>query len=214
VRERLVGLKPSGLILGVNLGKNKDTPNEEAARDYVRLVGAFVDVADYLVVNVSSPNTPGLRDLQRGPALRALLAEVVAARDAEAGRRTRRVPLLVKLSPDLSDADLDDALGAVADAGVDGVIATNTTLSRDGARGPVAEESGGLSGALLTARSTEMIRRIRARAGDALPLIGVGGVMGADDARARIDAGANLVQLYTGLVYGGPGVVRRVVEAL
>lgn len=214
VRARLVGAKPHAMILGVNLGKNKETPNEEAAHDYVRLVGVFAEVADYLVVNVSSPNTPGLRDLQRGQALRSLLGAVVAARDVEGARIGRRVPLLVKLAPDLDDADLDDALGAVADARFDGVIATNTTLSREGAHGPFAQETGGLSGAPLTARSTEVVRKIRARAGDALPLIAVGGVMGADDARSKLDAGANLVQLYTGLVYGGPGVVRRIVEAL
>ncbi len=214
VRARLVGMKPHPMILGVNLGKNKATPNEEAGQDYVRLVGVFAEVADYLVVNVSSPNTPGLRELQRGEPLRALLRQVVAARDGERERIARRVPVLVKLAPDLGDADLDDALGAVADAGIDGVIATNTTISRDGVHGPFVQETGGLSGAPLTGRATAMIRAIRQRSGDDLPLIAVGGIMGTDDARARLDAGANLVQIYTGLVYGGPGMVRRVVEAL
>jgi dihydroorotate dehydrogenase len=206
--------RPHGVILGVNLGKNKETPNEQAASDYVELVGRFAEVADYLTVNVSSPNTPGLRALQSGPALRALLSAVVVARDEQAARLGRKVPVLVKLAPDLDDADLDDALGAVADARIDGVIATNTTVSRDGVTGPVAAETGGLSGAALTAKSQEICRKIRQRAGDALPLIGVGGIMTPDDAQARLDAGANLVQVYTGLIFGGPRWVRQVVEAL
>jgi dihydroorotate dehydrogenase len=214
VLPRLRGARGRGVVIGINLGKNKDTPLEEAARDYVSLVHSFAAEADYLTVNVSSPNTPGLRALQTGEALCALLLQVRQARDEEVARLGRSVPVLVKLSPDLEDADLDDALQAVFDAGIDGVIATNTTLSREGVRDPQAREPGGLSGAALTERSTRMVRTIRQRAGDRLPLIGVGGIMDAVDARARLDAGADLVQLYTGLVYGGPALVRRIVEAL
>lgn len=214
VRQRLDRDRPYGCVLGVNLGRNKETPNEEAARDYVAGVRTFAEVADYLAVNVSSPNTPGLRALQSGPALRALLREVVVARDAASLDVGRAVPVFVKLAPDLDEADLADALGAVSDAGVDGVIATNTTLSRDGVPAELASEAGGLSGTLLTARATEVLRQIRRLAGDKLPVIGVGGITTADDAKARIDAGADLVQLYTGLVYAGPGLVRAAAEAI
>lgn len=213
VRPRLDAERPYGVILGVNLGKNKDTPNEEAAADYVLGVQAFADVADYLTVNVSSPNTPGLRALQSGPALRALLTQVVAARDAARGAVGRPLPVFVKIAPDLDDADLDDALGAVVDAHVDGVIATNTTLDRVGVPERWGAEAGGLSGAPLTAKAGALLARLRRRAGDALPIIGVGGIMSARDARARLDAGADLVQLYTGLIYGGPGLVAEIVAA-
>ncbi|MCB9666017.1 MAG: quinone-dependent dihydroorotate dehydrogenase [Alphaproteobacteria bacterium] len=212
VRARLDADRPYGTVLGVNIGKNKDTPLEEASRDYVELVEVFGDVADYLTVNVSSPNTPQLRELQRGPALRALLAEVVRARDAEVARRGRALPVFVKLAPDLDDADLDDALGAVDDSGLDGIVATNTTISREGVTGRLAQETGGLSGAPLTQRALTLIRTIRARARADLPLIGVGGIMTTEDARARLDAGADLVQVYTGLVYRGAGFVRAVAE--
>jgi dihydroorotate dehydrogenase len=206
VRTRLHTDRPYGVVLGVNLGKNKDTPLEEAARDYVAGVRRFAEVADYLAVNVSSPNTPGLRSLQGREALRALLAAVVAARDAEAARR----PVLVKLAPDLDDAGLDDACDAALSAGVDGVIATNTTLARDGVR---STEAGGLSGAPLTARALATLGGLRARLPGTVPVIAAGGIMSADDARARLDAGAALVQLYTGFVYGGPSLVQRVARA-
>jgi dihydroorotate dehydrogenase len=210
VHPRLKGR--GGCILGVNLGRNKSTPNEEAARDYVLLARQFADVADYLTVNVSSPNTPGLRALQTGDALRALLSEVVQVRDEVRGGKP--LPVFVKLSPDLEDADLDDALKAVSDARIDGVIATNTTLSREGLQSPLRDEKGGMSGARLTERSEAVIRRIRELAGDDLPLIGVGGIMTPEHVRRRLDAGADLVQVYTGMVYGGPGLVRRMVEAV
>jgi dihydroorotate dehydrogenase len=211
---RLRGARGQGVVIGVNLGKNKETPNEQAASDYVTLVEQLAPLADYLTVNVSSPNTPGLRALQTGPALRALLSEVRAARDAVAAGLGRLVPVWVKLSPDLDDHDLDDALQALLDVGMDGVIVANTTLSREGVVGPLAAEAGGLSGALLTARAGALVGRVRARVGDGLPLVSVGGIMGPDDAKARLDAGADLVQLYTGLVFGGPGLVRSVVQAL
>ncbi|MCB9758555.1 MAG: quinone-dependent dihydroorotate dehydrogenase [Alphaproteobacteria bacterium] len=213
VAARLAGgERPCGVILGVNVGKNKDTPLEDAASDYVPLVERFAALADYLVVNVSSPNTPQLRELQTGAALRALLTTVRQARDARAQALGRSIPLLVKLAPDLDDAALDDALGAVDDAAIDGVIATNTTISREGLRSPHKGEAGGLSGAPLTAMSTALIHKIVQRCDK--PVIAVGGVMGLDDARAKLDAGAKLVQVYTGLVYGGPGLVRDIVEGL
>jgi dihydroorotate dehydrogenase len=211
VRARLTTERPEGMILGVNLGKNKDTPNEDAADDYVAGVHAFADVADYLVVNVSSPNTPGLRALQTGEALRRLLRTVVDARDAAAPGRT--LPVFVKLAPDLEPADLTDAVVALQDAGVEGVVATNTTLSRHGASGPAAAEVGGLSGAPLTARALRTLEAIRALVPAGFPVIGVGGLMTPDDVRRRRDAGADLVQIYTGLIYGGPSVVGPMAKA-
>ncbi len=208
VLPRLQAARRTPARLGVNLGKNKDTPNEQAADDYVALVRRFAPVADYLAVNVSSPNTPGLRALQTRAALTALLSAVRDARDAVQGP-----PVLVKLAPDLSDADLDDALQAFTDAGIDGLITTNTTLDRSGVPARWAEEAGGLSGAPLTARAEAFVRTVRGRVGPGVPLIGVGGVMTAEDAVRRLAAGADMVQVYTGLVFGGPGVVREMVEA-
>ena len=205
VRARLTSERPDGMVLGVNLGKNKETPNERAADDYVLGVQAFADVADYLVVNVSSPNTPGLRALQTGEALRRLLRTVVDARDVAV--RGRNLPVFVKLAPDLEPADLTDAVVALQDAGVDGVVATNTTLSREGAHGRWADEAGGLSGAPLTALALRSLEAIRSLVPSSFPVIGVGGLMTPDDVRRRRDAGADLVQIYTGLIYGGPSVV-------
>lgn len=214
VARRLTGPRPGGLVLGVNIGKQKATPLEEAAQDYERLIDTFAALADYLAVNISSPNTPGLRRLQEPGFLEALLARLAARRDREAGRVGRRVPLLVKLAPDLDDAMLRSAVAAVERAGFDGIIATNTTLARDGLRSPLAAEEGGLSGAALTARSTEVIRAITGDTRGRVPVIGVGGVMSTADARAKISAGASLVQVYTGLVYEGPALVRRIARDL
>lgn len=211
---RLAARRPGGAVIGVNIGKQRDTPLDRAVEDYAALAARFAPLADYLAVNVSSPNTPELRRLQHGPALEALLRAVVGARDAVAAAGGRRTPLLVKLAPDLDSADLDRALGAIHAAGAEGVIATNTTLAREGLLSPRASEAGGLSGAGLTARSTAVVAAIRRRAGDRLPLLACGGVMGPDDARAKLDAGADLVQLYTGLVYGGPGLIGRILRGL
>ena len=197
-------------MLGVNLGKNKDTPVEEAAKDYLALMDIFAPLADYLAINVSSPNTVGLRRLQARQALDDLLSQLTARRREQRASLGRRPPLLVKLAPDLSDAELDDALDVLLRAGVDGVIAANTTLSRDGLNSPRAGESGGLSGAPLERRSTQMVRQIYERTGGRLPIVAVGGVMSAEDARAKLEAGASLVQVYTGLVYAGPGLVREI----
>lgn len=202
--------RPPSPVLGLNLGKNKDTPNEEAARDYLFLMEKFAPLADYLAINVSSPNTLGLRRLQARDALEALLAQLATSRRQSPVPR----PLLVKLSPDLTDTELDDALEALTRTGMDGVIAANTTLARAGLRSPHAAEPGGLSGAPLTGRATELVAKIHRRTGGRLPIVGVGGIMTPADARARLDAGATLVQVYTGLVYAGPGLAQQIVRAL
>jgi len=203
-----VSRPPSPVILGVNIGKNKDTPNEEAARDYLFLLEKFAPLADYLAVNVSSPNTVGLRRLQAREALEDLLAQLAEARRQSPVPR----PILVKLAPDLTSAELDDALGAIMDTGMDGVIATNTTIGRDGLRSPVGEERGGLSGLPLRRRSTEMVRQIHLRTNGRLPIIGVGGIASPSDAQEKLDAGASLVQVYTGMIYNGPGLAREIVR--
>ncbi|RAY13652.1 dihydroorotate dehydrogenase (quinone) [Actinomadura craniellae] len=200
--ERL-RVRAPGTVVGINIGKTKLVPENEAIGDYVTSTERLAPYADYLVVNVSSPNTPGLRDLQAVEHLRPLLTAVRRAADRFA---PRRVPLLVKIAPDLADADVDAVADLALELGLDGIIATNTTISRDGlASGPrLTGETGGLSGAPLKRRSLEVLRRLRERAGDRLVLISVGGVETADDAWERIRAGATLVQGYTGMIYDGP----------
>ncbi|MBA9002549.1 MULTISPECIES: quinone-dependent dihydroorotate dehydrogenase [Thermomonospora] len=201
--RRLRDRRP-GVIVGANIGKTKAVPEEEAISDYVASARRLAPHADYLVVNVSSPNTPGLRDLQAVRRLRPLLAAVRAAADeASPGRR---VPLLVKIAPDLADADVDAVADLALDLGLDGIIATNTTIAREGLRSApeLTAQTGGLSGAPLRERSTQVLRRLRSRVGDRLVLISVGGVENADDVWERLRAGATLVQAYTGMIYGGP----------
>lgn len=214
VARQLDGRKPGGPVIGVNIGKQKTTELEDAAEDYEKLVGVFAPLADYLAVNISSPNTPGLRKLQERGFLGALLGRVAARRDRAFDDIGRRVPVLVKLAPDLSDEQLLTAVDVISESGLDGIIATNTTISRDGLEHPGAGEEGGLSGAALTGMSTRIIGRIAEHTGGSIPIIGVGGVMGPEDARAKLDAGATLIQLYTGLVYEGPGLVKRILESL
>ncbi len=198
--------RPGGLVVGVNIGKTRAVPDADAAADYAASARAVAAVADYVVVNVSSPNTPGLRDLQAAERLRPVLTEVRAALDGAAGGR--RVPLLVKIAPDLADADVDAVADLALELGLDGIIATNTTVSRDGLASPPAEVAaagaGGLSGPPLRARALEVLTRLRARAGDRLVLIAAGGIETPDDAWERLRAGATLVQAYTAFVYGGP----------
>ncbi len=211
--RRLEAVAPAARVgpIGVNVGKNKATPNEDAASDYLACIDRLHHVADYLVVNISSPNTPGLRQLQEKDQLDRLLRACVA-RLAE---RAPGKPLLVKLAPDLSPEALDEAVDVAVATGVAGIIATNTTLSREGvARHPLAGEAGGLSGAPLERRATEVVRRCHARAAGRLPIVGVGGVMSAEDAYAKIRAGASLVQVYSGLIYGGPRFVPRLNEGI
>jgi len=201
-------------VIGVNLGKNKDTPNEEAVFDYLELLQAFAPLADYLTINVSSPNTIGLRDLQGRDALQALLHQLHGQRSLEEKRLKKKLPLLVKLAPDLGDAELDDALAAIIDTGMDGVIATNTTLARPGLRSTYQAESGGLSGHPLTGISDVVLKKVVARVDGRIPVVGVGGVMHPDDARRKLDLGARLVQVYTGLIYRGPGLVKEIVREI
>jgi dihydroorotate dehydrogenase len=193
-----------GPILGVNIGKTKAVPDDAAEADYVASTERLAPYADYLVVNVSSPNTPGLRDLQAVARLRPLLR---AVREA-AGRAApgRRVPLLVKIAPDLADDDIDALADLAVELGLDGIIATNTTTSRDGLVSDprLTAEAGGLSGAPLKERSLEVLKRLHDRVGGRLVLVSVGGIETADDAWERLRAGATLIQAYTGLIYGGP----------
>lgn len=211
--RQLHGSRPDGLVLGMNIGKNKITPNEEAVQDYLMLLRTFAPLCDYLAVNISSPNTPGLRALQSRAALEALLAPLAAERKEQAHALNKAVPVLVKLAPDLTDEELDAALEAVMNAGMDGVIIGNTTLRREGLQSPLADETGGLSGAPLNALNTAMVRSVVQRTGGRLPVVASGGVMNAADARAKLDAGAVLVQLYTGLIYAGPGLVRDILNS-
>lgn len=199
--------KPRAL-LGINLGKNKDTPNEAALDDYrIGLQKAWAH-ADYLTINISSPNTAGLRDLQHGAALRDLLAGIKAEQQRLADETARRVPVVVKIAPDLDDAALYATLDSIAEAGMDGIIATNTTLDKTAvASHPHGGEQGGLSGAPLTAASTAIVKKIRAHLPQ-MALIAAGGVMRAADMQAKLDAGADLVQIYSGLIYHGPQLVR------
>jgi dihydroorotate dehydrogenase len=197
-------------IIGVNIGKNKDTPNEKAHEDYLSLMHSFAPLADYLAVNVSSPNTIGLRRLQARDDLEDLLKKLATARLQSPFPR----PILVKLAPDLTDEELDDALDAISLAGMDGVIATNTTIGRDGLRSPVGQETGGLSGRLLTGKSLNTVQKIAIRTSGRLPIVGVGGIMNSDDAKMMLDSGATLIQLYTGLIFSGPGLVRQIVNDL
>jgi dihydroorotate dehydrogenase len=202
-------------ILGINIGKNFDTPNAHADDDYVACLRAVHARASYVTINVSSPNTQGLRDLQQEDALDALLARVVRERDDLAQRHGRRVPLVVKIAPDL-DADAVRAIArSLIRHRIDGAIATNTTLSRDGVeRLPHAAEAGGLSGAPLRERAMAVLRTLAAALDGALPVIAAGGIMSGDEAVERIRAGATLVQLYTGLIYRGPDVVAECVRAI
>jgi dihydroorotate dehydrogenase len=211
-RLRRQGGRRRRVIVGVNIGKTRAVPEEQAAADYAASARAVAGVADYVVVNVSSPNTPGLRDLQAADRLRPVLAAVRSALDG-AGRG-RRVPLLVKIAPDLADADVDAVADLAVGLGLDGIIATNTTTSRDGLASSPAEiaaaGAGGLSGPPLRSAALAVLRRLRARAGDRLVLIAAGGIETPQDAWERLRAGATLVQAYTGFVYGGPLWPRRI----
>jgi len=202
-------------VLGINIGRNFDTPNDRAADDYLTCLRAVYASAGYVTVNVSSPNTKGLRDLQSEDALASLLKTLTAERAALAQVHGRRVPLAVKIAPDLDAAALVSIARLLARHKVDAVIATNTTLARDAVAGlPHANEAGGLSGRPLAARSTEVVRILAKALDGELPIIGVGGVFSGADAREKIDAGASLVQLYTGLVYRGPALVAECVRTL
>ncbi len=212
---RALGSARGDAMVGVSLGKQKETPLADALADYLAVMRAVFPVADYLAVNVSSPNTPGLRELQGGDYLAHLLAGIRAENERLATQHSLSVrPWLVKIAPDLDWPELDALLAAAETAGASGVIATNTTLSRAGVRGSARAETGGLSGAPLRARSQEMVAYIHRHGGGRLPIVGVGGVRRPADALQLLDAGASLVQVYTGLVYEGPGLAGRIVRAL
>ncbi|WP_339660621.1 quinone-dependent dihydroorotate dehydrogenase [Croceibacter atlanticus] len=205
VAEAVVRLqKNKNVLIGGNIGKNKVTPNDEAVNDYILCFNALFNVVDYFVVNVSSPNTPGLRELQDKEPLTKLLATL---QDLNA-QKEKRKPILLKIAPDLTEDQLLDIIDIVATTKIDGVIATNTTISRDGLTSVNKEETGGLSGKPLTKRSTEVIRFLSERSDKAFPIIGVGGIHSAEDALEKIEAGASLVQLYTGFIYEGPQLIK------
>lgn len=206
--------KRLGSVLGINLGKNKTTPLEEAYLDYQSLIRTFAPLADYLAINISSPNTPNLRQLQSRTALQDLLAEIAVQRQELLPTLHKPLPILVKLAPDLTWPEMDDVLQAIQDHGMDGVIATNTTTSREGLKSRLGEEAGGLSGLPLKERSTEVIRYIYQATNGKLPIIGVGGIMTPRDAQEKLDAGACLIQLYTGMIFSGPGLVKEVLNSL
>ncbi|WP_407810568.1 quinone-dependent dihydroorotate dehydrogenase [Spiribacter roseus] len=201
--------------IGVNIGKNRDTPLERATDDYLACLEAVHGLADYVVVNLSSPNTPGLRSLQSGENLTGLVQILRERADALNATTGRRVPLVVKIAPDLDDDALRWLVDALLAAGVDGLTATNTTIDHSAVAGAWhAAETGGLSGSPLRQRATEVIATVRAHAGPELPIIGVGGIMTGEDAVEKIQAGANLVQVYTGLIYKGPALIRNAARAI
>ncbi|HWR95242.1 MAG TPA: quinone-dependent dihydroorotate dehydrogenase [Arenimonas sp.] len=202
-------------ILGINIGKNKDTPNEQAVDDYIHCLERVYDLADYITVNISSPNTQGLRDLQNEDALRKFVHELRTAQEDLASVRGHRVPMLVKIAPDLSEAELDGVAEVFNAARIDGVIAGNTTVDRGmlGAH-PMAAQVGGLSGRPLYEKSTTTLRRLRLRLDDSIPIIGVGGISSGADAVGKVSAGAQLVQIYTGFIYHGPQLIGECVTAL
>lgn len=211
-RLRLLKAKDSGIVIGGNIGKNKNTPNEEAVNDYIKCFDRLFEVVDYFVVNVSSPNTPGLRSLQEKGPLKDILNALQARNKVNGVSR----PILLKIAPDLSNEQLDDIVEIVQETKIAGVIATNTTIDRSGlySSAKVSEESGGLSGKPLTKRSTEVIRYLADRSGRSFPIIGVGGIHTPADAKEKLAAGASLIQLYTGFIYEGPGLVKRICKAL
>ena len=215
VAARLKRLKGQGnrlaVPLGVNIGKNKDTPIERSVDDYLACMDALHDSADYFTVNLSSPNTPGLRDLQYGEPLTALLGALKARQARLQARSGRHVPLCVKLAPDLAEADVAAVAEALLEFEIEGVIAGNTTVTRpQTAKLRHADEAGGLSGAPLAPLARQLVARLREQLAGRVAIIGVGGILSAADAQAMLDAGADLVQIYTGLIYQGPSLVRSI----
>jgi len=202
-------------ILGINLGKNKITPEENALSDYVIGMEQVYAHADYITINISSPNTPGLRNLQYGDALKSLLSGIDDKRESLSQSHDRRVPIAVKIAPDNDNEALKSITDALMEFKMDAVIATNTTLSRDGVQNSEhKDEAGGLSGAPLAELSTETVATVKSLVGDDLPIIGVGGISSGDDAKAKIDAGADLVQVYSGFIYRGPELVGEISQSL
>jgi dihydroorotate dehydrogenase len=202
-------------VLGINIGKNKDTPNERAVDDYLFCLERVYGHASYVTVNISSPNTQGLRDLQEEATLRRFIETLREAQERLGSQAGARKPMLLKIAPDLAEAELDGIAEVLRAAGIDGVICTNTTIDRSAVAGdPHGQETGGLSGKPLFARSTEVLRGMRARLGPDIPIVGVGGILDGSDAVEKLDAGANLVQLYSGLIYRGPALVAECVNEI
>jgi len=212
VAARLKQVNRKGLIIGGNIGKNKLTPNEDAVNDYIKCFDRLFDVVDYFVVNVSSPNTPGLRELQEKEPLKHILNTLQQRNNKNQITR----PILLKIAPDLTNSQLDDIIEIVMETKIAGLIATNTTISRDDlvSSENLKKESGGLSGKPLTVRSTEVIRYLSEHSNKSFVIIGVGGIHSAEDAIEKIQAGASLIQLYTGFIYEGPGLVKRILKSL
>jgi dihydroorotate dehydrogenase len=204
-----------GGVLGINIGKNKDTPNERAVDDYLFCLERVYARASYVTINISSPNTQGLRDLQEEETLKRFIGTLREAQERHASRHGLRKPMLLKIAPDLTEAELDAIAEVALSSGIDGLICTNTTIDRPSVAGARhADESGGLSGKPVFEKSTQVLRGMAIRLRGRVPLVGVGGIVGGADAAAKIDAGASLVQFYTGLIYRGPALIRACVEAL
>ncbi|MGV0926824.1 quinone-dependent dihydroorotate dehydrogenase [Empedobacter sp. UBA5637] len=199
-------------IIGGNIGKNKLTPNEDAVDDYIKCFNALFDYVDYFVVNVSSPNTPGLRDLQEKEPLLYILNYLQQYNN----QNEKPKPILLKIAPDLTDSQLDDIIDIVLESKITGVIATNTTISREGLKSDpeIVKETGGVSGKPLKNRSTEVIRYLSEKSNKAFPIIGVGGIHTAEDAKEKLEAGASLLQVYTGFIYEGPAIVKNICKGL
>lgn len=212
--DRLRAYQNRRVPIAVNIGKNKATPNEEAYNDYKKCIQVLYEVADFFVVNISSPNTPDLRNLQHGNELAELLKQVMSEMHAQNRRSGKDKAVLVKIAPDVTFDELEYMVHTISSSGVSGIIATNTTLSRDGLTHPHAKEMGGLSGKPLKERSTEIIRRIYAQTGGTLPIIGSGGIFSSEDAYQKIRAGASLVEIYTAMIYEGPEVNRKLYRGL
>lgn len=212
---RAKSFRRSGGLLGLNIGKNGATPNERAVDDYLLCLDGVFPHADYVAVNVSSPNTKNLRALQSDEALDSLLSALHTRREQLAAQHKRQVPMFLKIAPDLDEAQIEVIATTVRRQGMDGVIATNTTISREAVKGLAnAEESGGLSGSPVLEASNRVIRLLRQALGKTVPLIGVGGVIDAATARSKIEAGADLIQMYTGIIYRGPALVTEAARAL
>jgi len=205
-------IKKGDAILGINLGKNKDTPNEEAVLDYLELLQCFAPYADYLAINISSPNTVGLRQLQGRAALDGLLTQLHAQRQFEEKKLNKRLPLLVKLAPDLSEREVEEAVDVILAAQMDGMIVTNTTLGRDQLQSVHRDETGGLSGSPLRLRSEAVLCQVVKLVNGKVPIVSVGGIMNPQDAKRRLEMGATLIQIYTGLIYAGPGLIKKILK--
>ncbi len=202
-------------VLGINIGKNKDTPNERAIDDYLFCLERVYAAASYVTVNISSPNTQGLRDLQHAETLKRLIGSLRESQESLGAKHGARKPMLLKIAPDLSDSELDAIAKVLVSAKIDGLICTNTTIDRDAIDGARhAEQTGGLSGKPLFTKATQLLRKMADRVGGKIPLIGVGGIISGADAAAKFDAGAALVQFYTGMIYRGPSLIGESVEAI